>query len=100
MIFGHDLAFWIATAGATVVKLFTSPYQSILHAVSTVFAAVFFAYVFTAPAIDWLGLTPETYTTPMAALLALTGEGFMRMIINLTSDSTKVAELLRAWRGK
>ena len=100
MIFGHDLSFWIAVGGATIVKLLTSPYNSFWRAVATVFAAVFSAWAFTEPTVDFLGLHPNTYKTPIAALLALTGEGFMRVVMAGSNDPIKLMDLWRAWRGR
>lgn len=99
MIFGHDISFWISVAGATVIKVLTSPYHSFLRALLTVFAAVFAAYVFTDPVVHWLGLEPKTYTTPMAALLALTGEGLMRAIIAGGNDPWDMLTRWKKWRG-
>lgn len=99
MIEKHDLAFWLAVGGATVVKLLTSPYGGPIRALATVIAAVFSAYFFTQPAMAALGLDPNTYTTAMAAVMALTGEGAMRFIINVSNDPTKALEILKMWRG-
>lgn len=100
MILGHDVSFWISVLGATVIKLLTSPYSSFTRAVLTVFAAMFSAYVFTEPMIHWLGLDPLTYTTPMAALVALTGEGLMRTVISFAENPMKAVELYKAWRDR
>ena len=100
MFLGQSLAFWVAIIGAIVVKLLTSPYHSLLRAVSTVFAALFAAYIFTDAAVDWIGLDPEKYTVPMAALLALTGEGLMRMVVKITSDYKEILNIIREWRGR
>ncbi len=99
MILGHDLSFWISVLGATLIKLFTSQYQSFTRAFLTVFAAMFSAYIFTDPMIHWLALDPITYTTPMAALVALTGEGLMRTLISFGENPTKAIELWKAWRN-
>jgi len=99
-MFNQDPAFWIAVIGATIVKLATSPYHSLFRTLMTIFAAVFSAWAFTVPTLDWLELDPATYTPPVAALLALTGEGFMRMVLGAVNDPTKLAELIRIWRGK
>lgn len=100
MIFGHDLGFWIAVGAAVILKLFTSPYHSFFRALMTIFSALFFAVLFTGPVVDWLGLDAHTYERAITGLLALTGEGFMRMVINLTSDSGKLADFInRIWRG-
>lgn len=98
-LFGNEPSFWFAVAGATVVKLMTSPYQSLLRAATTVFAALFAAYFFTDPVLDWSRLPPETYKAPVAALLALTGEGLMRVAMQVANDPSKIIEWVRAWRG-
>lgn len=98
MILGHDLSFWVSVIGATLIKLFTSPYSSFTRAILTVFAAMFAAYVFTEPMIHWLSLDAATYTTPMAALLALTGEGLMRVVMGMADNPIRAIELYNAWR--
>lgn len=97
--FGHEPSFWMAIAGATVVKIFTTPYQSLMRTVITVIAAVFSAMVFTDPVLAWLRLDPTTYKAAVAAVLALTGEGLMRFAMGVASDPTKALDWLRAWRG-
>jgi len=99
----HDLGFWIAAFGAAVVKLLTSEYGGLLKAIVTVMTAIFSAYFFTTPAMVILGLEPAVYTTAMAAVMALTGEGFMRWVMNvvtsLPSDPNKIVALIRQWRS-
>jgi hypothetical protein len=99
MIFGHDISFWVAVVGATLVKLLTSPYASIGRAVTTVFVAVFAAWAFTDSALHWFGLGGDTYKVPMAALIALTGEGVARIILAGANDPAKLLTLWRQWRG-
>lgn len=103
MIEKHDLAFWLAACGATVVKLLTSEYGGPIRLLATVVAAIFSAYFFTAPAMHFLGLDPAVYTTTTAAIMALTGEGFMRwgmrLVDALPSDPARILELVRFWRG-
>ena len=99
MIFGHDVTFWISVLGATGIKLLTSPYHSVTRAALTVFAAMFAAYIFTDPVIHWLELDSATYTAPMAALLALTGEGIMRAMIAGANDPSKALTWWRQFRG-
>lgn len=104
MIEKHDLAFWLAAGGATVVKILTSEYGGPVRLFATVVAAIFSAYFFTPPAMHILGLDPEVYTTVIAAVMALTGEGLMRwamrMADSLPSEPSKIIELFRQWRGK
>lgn len=98
-IFGFDLTFWIASFGAAFVRVVTSENHSFTRSILTVFAAVFSAYFFTSPVVHWLGLPAAVYTNPVAALLALTGEGIMRWIINLANDPTKALDIIKVWRG-
>lgn len=95
----HDLAFWITVGVATVIKLLTSPAGSLLRTITTAIAAIFSAVVFTDPVLAWLGLDPATYKVAVAALLTLTGEGLMRVAMNLASDPAKAFDYLKAWRG-
>jgi hypothetical protein len=88
-----DYRFWIAVAGAAVFKLFTSPWHSPTRAVLTVCAAVFSAWVFTDPVLHFMSWPAETYRNPVAALLALSGESFMRWVITTTPD-----KLLSVWK--
>ena len=100
-MFGHDPAFWLSVAGATLVRIVTSQKRSLVRSAFTVFAAIFAAYVFTDPSLDYLRLSPDTYKAPVAALWALTGEGVMRWVINASQDPlSAVRAVLAAWRGK
>lgn len=92
-----DLKFWIAVAGAALFKLFTSPWHSPTRAILTVAAAVFAAWVFTDPVLHIMSWPAETYRNPVAALLALMGESFMRWAIMATPD--KIIEVLKRLRG-
>ena len=100
MIFGHDLQFWFAVAGATLFKLLTSEFGGPFRAVATVFAAVFSAWLFTEPALSWFALDAETFELPMAALIAITGEGVMKWLIAASNDPSRVVTLLKSWRAK
>ncbi len=97
---GEDLLFWAAVIGATVLKVATSAYQSILRVIVMVVAALFCALVFTDSVIDILGLSEETYRIPMAALLALMGESAIRMVLGWFENNQEILEkVIRAWRG-
>jgi hypothetical protein len=98
MIEKHDMAFWLSAAGATVIKILTSQYGGPIRMAASVLAALFSAYFFTSPALHFLGLDPEVYTTLMAAVMALTGEGIMRFIISLSNNPEKVIDLFQLWR--
>ncbi len=100
-LFNHDWSFWVAILGATVVKLFASPYHSVWRALLTVFAAVFSAYFFTNAALDYLNLNPDVYRSPVAAVVALTGEGLMRALIEASVNPQKwFGGVIARWKIK
>ena len=74
----HDLKFWVAVAGATVLKLMTSREHSLWKTSFTVFCAVGSAWLLTDPIVDLMGWDPLVYKAPAAALVALTAEGVVR----------------------
>lgn len=88
-----DYRFWVAIAGAALFKLLTSPWHSPTRAILTVCAAVFAAWVFTDPVLHFMSWPPDSYRNPVAALLALTGEGTMRWVIRITPD-----KLIQTWK--
>lgn len=90
-----DYKFWIAVLGATLVKVLTSQWQSFMRALVMIITAIFCAWAFTDPVVDYLNLNPVTYRTPIAALLAMTGESGIRWLITVTPD-----KLFDMWRGR
>lgn len=107
MFFGHDTSFWLATAGATVIRLLSmdhnglSPREKLVRGFLGAFTAVFCAVVFTDPALEYLSLPAETWKTAMAAVLALTGEAIVRLLMNIIPrDAAGLIDLFKAWRGK
>jgi hypothetical protein len=99
VIFGIDIQFWLTVAGAVAVKLITSKYEGFWRALAAIFAAMFSAWVFTNPVLNWTALDPETYRYFIAALAALTGEGIMKWIIAASNEPTKIIDLIRQWRA-
>lgn len=97
--FNVDWRFWLVVIGATIIKLVSSPFHSVWRAMFTAFSAIFSALVFTEPAVSYLGLDRDTYAYGVAAALALTGEGFMRMVISLFNKPDKLLEYLDRWIG-
>ncbi len=97
---GHEGGFWLAVAGATVVKLVTSENHSLGRIAAMVACALFSAWAFTKPTIAYLELNPDQYEVLVAAVWALTGEGIMRSLISITSSSEKILEFINALRGK
>ncbi len=99
MIFGHDFSFWVAVFGAILVKLVTSESHSIPKVLAAVVTALFAAWAFTNPLLNYLQLPAEDYKVLLAALLALTGEGLVRSLISITSSPDKIIDLWKSLRG-
>lgn len=104
-MFGHDNSFWAAVGGAVFVRLLTSEYEGplakrLLRGGTTAFVAVFCAITFTKPILSMSNLPADVWTIPVAALLALTGEGLTRVLIKMTGDFEGLLGVIRAWRGK
>ena len=87
-----DLKFWLAVAGAIVLKLLTSTWHSPMRALITVIAAVFMAWIFTDPLLEFMNW-PKSYREPVAALLALTADGTIKWIIRVTPEN-----ILDTWK--
>lgn len=99
VFFGHDLAFWFAALGAAVLKIILSPWLGVVKGVISVASALLVAIIFTDPLLAYLNLNPTAYKNAVAALVALTGEGVVRWLLQLVSDPTKVLAVVKAWRG-
>ena len=95
-----DVYFWLSAFGASLVKVVTSPYAGLLHTFATVGCAVFAASIFTDPLLTFFKLPAEPYRLAMAALVALTGEGIMRKIIDIGARPESLFDLFKQWRGK
>lgn len=100
MIFGHDIAFWLSTIGAAIVKLFLTPFNGIIATVTSFAAAIFFAVVFTDPVLNYLNLNPDSYKIGVAAVVALTGEGVAKRILGILADQNATLSLLQIWKNK
>lgn len=99
VFFGHDLAFWFAALGAAVLKIILSPWLGLVKGLLSVAAALLVAIIFTDPLLVYLNMNPAVYKNAVAALVALTGEGIVRWLLQLVSDPAKILAFVKAWRG-
>ena len=100
MFLGHDFSFWVAVFGAALFKLVTSPRMTWFRSLISILAALFAAWVFTKPMLAFLKLDQVTYTIPVAALCALTGEGLMKWAIYAANNPKEAWEMFRLWGPK
>lgn len=94
--FDINPSFWSAALAAAFIRVATSERHSISRSLIIVAIAIFSAWVGTPPVLAWLNL-PSDYETVVAAVCALTGEGIMRWLINVSKDPL---QLLAMWRGQ
>lgn len=92
----ESVKFWLAVGAAILLRLTTMRQFSLWRACVTVTSALMFAVFFTAPTIHWWSLPPSTYEPAVAAVMALFGEHFARLIFRLDS----LAAIIAAFRGK
>lgn len=81
-----DYKFWAAVVGAIVIKLLTSRWHSPLKALVIVVSAVFMAWLFTDPLIEFMNW-PLSYRAPVGGLFALTADGTIKWIIRVTPEN-------------
>ena len=98
-VFGHDIAFWFAAIGAAMFKILLSPWMGLWKGLASVAAALFCAIVFTEPVLGYLNMDPETYKAALAALIALTGEGVFRWLLQIATEPGKIADIIKYLRG-
>ena len=96
----HNWQFWLAVAGATAFRVLSSPVKPIRFAIAGAFGGIFAAVIFTDPILAYFNASPDTYKVAAAAILTLTGESIMRMIMGIAKDPTKGIELWKKWREK
>lgn len=95
-----DLKIWITVAIAIVFKLITSQSLSLMKAIVTVISAIFCAWVFTEPVLIFFNMDKESYELPMAAVLALTGEGLIRWLIQISNDPNEIFNIIKKLKGR
>ena len=87
-----------------VVKLATSKRLTFRSGTATAIVSIFCGYVFTDPIANWFSVTDQSMRYAICGLVVLTGEGFVRFIIDVTSSTEDLKNALRdvfqIWRGK
>ena len=95
--YGYDL--WAATIIAVLIKLKasgivvkTSKFLTVFGVVSTIFISIASGMLLHVPLMELFGLS-ESWTIPMAILVALTAENLMKTFVDISGDS----EQLKSW---
>lgn len=96
---GHDLTFWVALVGAAIIRVATSPFHSWTRSIVMVVTSVFFAWLLTDPVLTWLALDPAVYKAAVGGILALTADGLVRWVLNLSNDPAKILDVWQKFRN-
>lgn len=95
-----DLAFWGSVLGATLFRVLSSSATSFRSVAAGVLGGVVAAIVFTDPILAYFNVPADTYRIGAAAILALTGESLMRIVVSTANDPVRLVALWKAWRGQ
>jgi hypothetical protein len=98
-LLGHDLTFWVALIGAAIIRVVTSPFHSWARSFIMIVTSVFTAWLLTDPVLAWLGLNPAVYKAAVGGILALTADGLVRWMLNVSNDPGKILDLWSKFRG-
>lgn len=95
-----NLPNWIlALVGAIIVKLLAVHPVSVWQAIAAAFTAFFFGWFFTPPVIALLNAPEETYSIPIAILLALMGEGLAKQLIAASDNPERLIQWIKTFLG-
>lgn len=89
-----DIHFWIAVFVAVLIKVRTSERLSWRQVLVTIVVSVGAAYV----AASWVAEITNIPEAVAAALVALTAEGLMRLLLVFSSDPAEAIKLWKAWK--
>jgi hypothetical protein len=90
--------FVLASIGGALVSVASIETHSWLEAFARFGIGLFCAIVFTDPVVHWLGYEEEVYKYGIAALLAMTGYSFAKLVTNFSKDD--ILNLIRTKLGK
>lgn len=97
LIITSDWLFVGAVLGGATLRLMlsegVSPYQAVVAFSCAIFCAVFF----TGPILSYLELTGNSYEYGLAAILALSGETFVRRIL-ASAQTGKISDIKKGMK--
>lgn len=97
--FLREPMFWVATFGAAVFRTSTAEPRTNSVVVLTFGTAIFSAVVFTEPVVDYTRLSGG-WVFGAAAIVTLTGEHLMRLVMKVAKDPSFFLDLWNKWRGR
>lgn len=91
--------FWFISVGIAVFKAATIPERSRASMAMSTLAALFSAMAFSAPAVAYFKVAGTALEYGVVALVALTGEHAMQLVVTLVREPTKAIDLWHKFRG-
>lgn len=91
---GYPMEIWLAAIVAMLIRLQTSNTLTILGATTTVIVALFAGVILYEPIIILFGLS-ESWSIPIAIIVALSAENLMKAIVEISSDRDWLKDWIR-----
>ncbi|MBQ2262720.1 MAG: hypothetical protein II336_15280 [Loktanella sp.] len=92
LFLGYPLEIWLASFVAVIIRLQTSSTLTFFGAASTVIVALLTGVILYEQIVDLLGLS-ESWSVPVAIIVALSAENIMKIIVEMSADK----EWLKDW---
>ena len=92
--FGYPVEIWLASFVAVMFKLKNNSNMTIVGTITTVTIAMFSGLVLYRPIIEIINLAPS-WNVPVAILVAITAESFMKQINDISNDKDFVKDWLK-----
>lgn len=99
MFLGFPYEIWIAVIISVLVRLRAMKGATIVSTIITIIVALCAGMWLHEPFMVIMNLS-ETWTIPIAILIALSAENVMKGIVELTSDSTFIKDIFKIWISK
>ena len=93
-----SLYFWFIVIGIAAFKAATSPTRTPAIMALASASAIFSAMAFSEPVVAYFKVAGTPLEYGVVALVCLTGEHVMRLIVVIASDPVKGFDLWRKWR--
>lgn len=92
--FGYPIEIWLASFVAVMFKLKNNSNISIVGTITTVAIAMFSGLIMYRPIVEIINLAPS-WNVPVAILVAITAESFMKQANDISSDKDFVKDWLK-----
>lgn len=92
--FNYPVEIWFASFVAVMFKLKMTSKFTVIGTITTVSIAMFSGLIMYTPLVDLLQLSPS-WNVPIAILVAITAENFMKNVVDISNDG----QMFKDWLG-